>query len=81
MMAKRISIAASTLRGRDYDYKSELISATAADVLPNVASGKYKVILDSEFPMTTEGVRDAHKRMGSFQNIGKIVINVRRDDE
>lgn len=76
LMAKRISIIPSTLRSRDYGYKQKLVQAIENNVLPRIASGEYKINIDSVFDMTTAGTQDAHKRMASYLNIGKIVLTV-----
>jgi tumor protein p53-inducible protein 3 len=76
LLAKRINILPSTLRSRDYDYKQKLVQAIETEVLPRISSGEYKINIDSEFDMTTEGTQEAHRRMGSYLNIGKIVLKV-----
>ena len=79
LMAKRISILPTTLRSRDYQYKAKLSSCVENEVLPSIANGTYKILIDSEFAMTTEGTRDAHNRMAAYLNIGKIVLAVNPD--
>lgn len=76
ILAKRLSVMGSTLRGRATSYKQDLAEAVEAEVVPRVMSGEFKVLIDSVFPMTTEGVREAHQLMAANQNIGKIVLNV-----
>lgn len=76
LMAKRISILPSTLRSRSVAYKRDLIESIERDILSNISNNQYKILIDSVYPLTTEGVREAHTKMGSFQNIGKIVLNV-----
>jgi NADPH:quinone reductase-like Zn-dependent oxidoreductase len=76
ILAKRISIIGSTLRGRTKPYKQDLAEAVEAEVVNKVVGGEYKVLIDSVFPMTTEGVRQAHQLMAANQNIGKIVLTV-----
>jgi len=76
LLSKRISILPSTLRGRDYGYKKKLVQAIESEVLPRVASGEYKVNIDSVLDMTTDGTQNAHKRMAAYLNIGKIVLTV-----
>lgn len=39
-----------------------------------VSSGAVKVVIDSEYPLTTEGLRAAHERSESHHAHGKIVI-------
>ncbi|MTV81456.1 NADP-dependent oxidoreductase [Secundilactobacillus folii] len=47
-----------------------------AEVGKLVASGAVKVVIDSKFPLTTEGLRAAHERSESRHAHGKIVITV-----
>lgn len=61
-------------------------SATAWWLQPNgkqlaelgdlVAKGEVKVIIDSTFPLTEDGLRAAHERSQTNHARGKIVINV-----
>ena len=76
ILAKRIAIMGSTLRGRDKAYKQTLAQAIEEEVMPRVVSGEYKVLIDSVYPFTTEGVQSAHRHMATNQNIGKIVLTV-----
>lgn len=76
ILAKRIAVMGSTLRGRAKAYKEELAQAIEREVVPKVVSGQYKVLIDSVHPMTTEGVQQAHRHMATNQNIGKIVLSV-----
>ena len=79
LMAKRISILPSTLRGRSKAYKNDLVHGFEADVVPKIANGTFKVVVSSIHPFTTEGVRNAHKIMSRNENIGKIVLNILDD--
>lgn len=47
-----------------------------AAVAELVAEGKVKVIIDSEYPLTTEGLRADHLRSESHHAHGKIVITI-----
>ena len=76
MMRNRISLLPSTLRGRPKAYKQKLIEDFEKDVVPKLANGEYQVKISSIHPMTTEGVREAHRTMASHANIGKIVLKV-----
>ena len=72
ILTKRASLIGTTLRNRSDVYKTELITAFAHHALPLFASGVYKPILDSEFPISKAS--EAHKRMESNLNNGKIVL-------
>lgn len=45
-----------------------------AEVTQLVADGAVKVVIDSQYPLTTEGLRAAHERSESHHAHGKIVI-------
>lgn len=76
MMAKRIALMPSTLRGREKSYKDDLIRSFERDVIPRISSGEYRIQISSVHSMTTEGVQEAHRTMASHSNIGKIVLTV-----
>jgi NADPH:quinone reductase-like Zn-dependent oxidoreductase len=80
ILGKRASLIGSTLRSRPQEYKSKLAQALEREVVPAIASGELKVLIDSVYPMTTEGVQQAHLRMGANENIGKIVLTVREEE-
>ncbi len=62
----------TTLRSRSDDYKSELISKFSSEILPGFKTREFKPIIDSIY--NVEQIKEAHQRMESNQNIGKIVI-------
>ena len=74
VMLKRLTITGSTLRVRTEAVKAGIAKAVEDRVLPLIASGKIKVLIDSTFPL--ERAADAHARMESSQHIGKIVLVV-----
>jgi len=74
IMLKRLHHTGSTLRARSVPDKAAIASAIAAKVLPLIASGRVKPIVDSTFPLA-EAAR-AHARMETSAHIGKIVLTV-----
>jgi len=76
LLAKRLTVTASTLRSRSVEYKQSLIAALSADPdgLPAIASGEIRVIVDRTYQM--EEVLEAHEFMRKNNNIGKIVLLV-----
>uniref|UniRef100_A0A7S4ERJ1 Enoyl reductase (ER) domain-containing protein n=2 Tax=Chrysotila carterae TaxID=13221 RepID=A0A7S4ERJ1_CHRCT len=75
LLSKRASLLTSTLRSRDVAYKAELTRQFAQNELPHFASGEYKVVTDSTFPL--EQAQEAHERVESNLTEGKVVIRVR----
>ena len=74
IMLKRLHHTGSTLRSRSVADKAAIAAAIEQKVLPLVASGKVKPIMDSTFPLTEAAA--AHARMESSAHIGKIVLTV-----
>jgi NADPH2:quinone reductase len=74
IMLKRLHHTGSTLRSRSVTDKGAIASAIAQKVLPLIAAGKVKPIMDSTFPLADAA--GAHARMESSAHIGKIVLTV-----
>lgn len=72
MLGRRLSIQATTLRSRSVDYKAALSRALEADVLPGLADGSLKPILDRTFPLGEAA--EAHRLMESSTHFGKLVL-------
>jgi NADPH2:quinone reductase len=69
---KRLSLMASTLRGRTDAEKGAIRDALAGQVWPLIEAGKIKPITDSIFPLAEAG--KAHARMAGGAHIGKILL-------
>jgi putative PIG3 family NAD(P)H quinone oxidoreductase len=74
LMAKRATLAASTLRARPLPYKIELTTEFAAYALPLFLDGTLRPVIDSTYDWTD--VAEAHRRMEANENVGKIVLRV-----
>jgi putative PIG3 family NAD(P)H quinone oxidoreductase len=74
VLRKRLRISGSTLRGRTVTEKIELMELLRRDVLPGFEDGTLRPLLDSVFPL--ERAADAHRRMASNENVGKIVLTL-----
>jgi putative PIG3 family NAD(P)H quinone oxidoreductase len=74
VLRKRLQIIGTTLRGRNKDYKIKLTKDFVKNIMPGFADGRLKAIIDSTF--SWEEVAEAHNRMESNQNLGKIVLLV-----
>jgi NADPH2:quinone reductase len=74
VMLKRLTITGSTLRIRPTTVKAQIARGLEEQVLPMIADGCVKVVMDSTFPLA-EAAR-AHARMEEGQHIGKIVLTV-----
>ncbi|HPA51289.1 MAG TPA: NAD(P)H-quinone oxidoreductase [Thermoanaerobaculia bacterium] len=74
VLTKRLRIVGSTLRARPLAEKADLTAAFVRNVLPGFADGRFRPLVDSVFPL--ERAADAHRRMASNANVGKIVLTV-----
>ncbi|MEP6692918.1 MAG: zinc-binding dehydrogenase, partial [Gemmatimonadaceae bacterium] len=72
VMAKRLTIRGTVLRARSVHEKIAATSAFAADVIPMLASGVVRPVIDRVYPLAE--IRMAHERMESNASFGKIVL-------
>ena len=74
LMFKRLTHTGSTLRARAVADKGAIARVVEAKVLPLIASGRVKPVIDSTFPLRQAAA--AHARMETSQHIGKIVLTL-----
>ncbi|MET0532490.1 MAG: NAD(P)H-quinone oxidoreductase [Microvirga sp.] len=74
LMLKRLTHTGSTLRSRTVAEKASIAQALEAKVLPLLAKGLVKPVMDSTFAF--EDVAKAHARMDGGEHIGKIVLKL-----
>jgi putative PIG3 family NAD(P)H quinone oxidoreductase len=74
IMLKRLHHTGSTLRARSTEDKGAVARAVEAQVLPLLAAGRVRPVIDSTFPLAEAAA--AHARMESSVHIGKIVLTV-----
>jgi len=74
IMLKRLTHTGSTLRARSVAEKGAIVKAVETHVLPLIAAGKVRPLIDSTFPFTDASA--AHARMETSAHIGKIVLTV-----
>jgi len=72
MLGRRLSIHATTLRSRSIEYKATLARALEAEVLPRIADGTLRPIVDRTFPLAAAA--EAHRLMESSAHFGKLVL-------
>jgi NADPH:quinone reductase-like Zn-dependent oxidoreductase len=72
LMRARGSIVGTVLRPRPIEEKIAATQAFAKDVLPLVAAGKVKPVVDAVLPAAK--VREAHERMEKNETFGKLVL-------
>ncbi|MCH9807382.1 MAG: NAD(P)H-quinone oxidoreductase [Alphaproteobacteria bacterium] len=74
VMLKRLTITGSTLRIRPTDVKGKIARGLEEYVIPMLADGRVKVVMDSTYPL--RDAAKAHARMDEGKHIGKIVLSV-----
>ena len=74
LLMKRASVTGTTLRARPLEEKIAITREFAAQLLPHVATGALKPVIDSRYPI--DEIAAAHTRMGENANAGKLVIDV-----
>ena len=75
LMGKRAAVIGTVLRARPLEEKIALTQRFAAEMLPLFDTGALRPVIDSRFPLSA--VADAHIRMESNANAGKILLDVR----
>jgi putative PIG3 family NAD(P)H quinone oxidoreductase len=68
----RATLIGTTLRMRPLEEKITATQSFARDVLPLIASGRVKAVVDSSIPMSR--AREAHERMEKNDSFGKLVL-------
>jgi putative PIG3 family NAD(P)H quinone oxidoreductase len=74
LMHKRISMRGVTLRTRTLEEKLAVTRRFATGVLPLLANGKVKPIIDHVYLL--EDIAEAHRAMGENRNFGKLIVRV-----
>ena len=74
LMGKRLQVTGTGLRGRSLEEKLAVTAQFKRHVLPHLASGSMKPIVDRTFPL--EEVTEAHRYMETNANFGKIVLTI-----
>jgi NADPH2:quinone reductase len=74
LMFKRLTHTGSTLRARSVVDKAAIARAVETKVLPLLASGQVKPVIDSTFKLADAAA--AHARMEASAHIGKIVLTL-----
>jgi putative PIG3 family NAD(P)H quinone oxidoreductase len=74
LMAKRASVAATSLRARPASEKADIVQAVLAGVWPAVNEGDVKPVIDTVFPRAEAA--EAHRLVEASTHIGKVVLEV-----
>ena len=74
VMGKRVRIAGTSLRTRSLEEKAAATRLFAQHVVPLLASGAVRPVIDKIFGM--DEVRAAHQRLESNESFGKVVLMI-----
>lgn len=74
LLFKRITLSASTLRGRHADEKARLTRAIRGNVWPWLEDGKFRPVIDTTFVLGDAA--SAHRRLENGEQFGKTVLIV-----
>jgi NADPH2:quinone reductase len=74
MLMKRLSLLATTLRGRSNDEKGAIRDALAREVWPLIDTGRIKPVVDHTYPLAE--AQAAHQRMAGSAHIGKLLLTM-----
>ena len=74
VLGKRLRIIGSTLRTRPVEEKIAITRRFAAEVMPRLADGRLRPIVDRVFPIAE--AQAAHEYVLENRNIGKVILQV-----
>lgn len=72
VMSKRLRIMGTVMRSRVLQEKVRVVQAFEKQVMPLLADGRIKAVVDSVFPF--EEIHRATAKMENNENVGKIVL-------
>jgi len=72
LLAKRASVAATTLRSRPVAQKAEIVRQVREHVWPLLESGRIRPIVHTRLPMSEAA--EAHRLVEAGENIGKVLL-------
>lgn len=74
LLGKRLRIVGSTLRTRPAEEKIAITRRFAAEIMPRLADGRLRPIIDTTFPIAE--AQAAHEYVLGNRNIGKVILEV-----
>lgn len=74
LLGKRLHIVGSTLRARPAAEKIAITRRFAAEIMPRLADGRLRPIIDTTFPIAE--AQAAHEYVLGNRNIGKVILEV-----
>jgi putative PIG3 family NAD(P)H quinone oxidoreductase len=74
LLRRRLSVIATTLRGRPPQQKAEIVRRFVEEALPGFEDGTLRPVVDRVLPLAEAPA--AHRAMEAGENVGKIVLQV-----
>ena len=74
MLRRRLTVIATTLRGRSLEQKAEIVRRFVEDGLEGFAGGSLRPVVDRVLPLAEASA--AHRAMEAGENVGKLVLAV-----
>ncbi|HRN68678.1 MAG TPA: NAD(P)H-quinone oxidoreductase [Promineifilum sp.] len=74
LLGKRLHIVGSTLRTRPVEEKIAITRRFAAEIMPRLADGRLRPIIDTTFPIAE--AQAAHEYVLANRNTGKVILGV-----
>ncbi len=75
LLGKRLRLIGSTLRARPVAEKIALTRRFAAEVMPKLADGRLRPIIDTAFSIAE--AQAAHEYVAANRNIGKVILEIK----
>jgi putative PIG3 family NAD(P)H quinone oxidoreductase len=72
MMRRRVSLISTALRARPAAQKAAIVAAFATEVVPGLATGALRPVIDRVLPFEAAG--EAHRLMEAGEPVGKILL-------
>lgn len=79
LLGKRARVIGTTLRSRPLEEKRRIMAGVRESVWPLIEDGRIRVTTDRVLPL--EDARAAHEHMDSGEHRGKVLLQVRDEDE
>jgi putative PIG3 family NAD(P)H quinone oxidoreductase len=74
ILGRRLTLKGTVLRARSRQEKAEVTDAFAREVIPLLANGRVRPVIDRVYPLSE--IVDAHRRMESNETVGKVVLDL-----
>jgi NADPH:quinone reductase len=74
VMSRRLQVRGTALRARSLEEKIQATQSFAAEVVPLLADGTVRTVIDSVFPI--DEIAKAHARLESNETFGKVVVTM-----